>query len=86
MVGAIHESPLRFVSRPYCYLHFALAHRAYKCEQTVNERNFQIFTQNLEKCEKMKIIFKNSDFFEAYIKYLKYLNTCFLMKNIRKMY
>ena len=27
------------------------------CEQTVNERNFQIFTEKTEKCEKMKIIF-----------------------------
>lgn len=27
------------------------------CEQTVNERNFQIFSEKTEKCEKMKIIF-----------------------------
>ena len=27
------------------------------CEQTVNERNFQIFAEKMEKCEKMKIIF-----------------------------
>ena len=27
------------------------------CEQTVNERNFQIFTKKAEKCEKIKIIF-----------------------------
>ena len=29
-----------------------------KYEQSVNERNFQIFTLKIEKCEKMKIIFK----------------------------
>ena len=31
---------------------------ALKYEQTVNERNFQIFTLKIEKYEKMKIIFK----------------------------
>ena len=37
---------------------FLLHKGTYKYEQSVNERNFQIFTLKIEKCEKMKIIFK----------------------------
>ena len=36
-------------------------------EQTVNERFFQNFTKKSEKCEKMKIIFKNGRKFMKFL-------------------